>query len=40
VSGGTGLYLKSIMQTDEFPDVPEDIADKWTALWKQMELTI
>ena len=35
VSGGTGLYLKAIMQgLDEFPDVPVEIVDRWTARWK------
>jgi len=35
VSGGTGLYLKSIMQgLDEFPDVPDEIVDRWTIVWK------
>ena len=36
VSGGTGLYLKSIMQgLDVFPDVPDDIVERWTSLWKK-----
>jgi len=35
VSGGTGLYLKAIMQgLDEFPDVSVEIVDRWTARWK------
>jgi len=36
VSGGTGLYLKSIMQgLDEFPEVPGEIVDRWTTRWKE-----
>jgi len=36
LSGGTGLYLKAIMQgLDEFPDVPEEIVKRWTAIWKK-----
>jgi len=32
LSGGTGLYLRAIMQgLDEFPDVPDEIVNRWTS---------
>ena len=32
LSGGTGLYLKAIMQgLDEFPEVPDEIVNRWTS---------
>jgi tRNA dimethylallyltransferase len=35
LSGGTGLYLKAIMEGfDDFPDIPEEAVSRWTALWK------
>ena len=35
LSGGTGLYIKAIIQgLDDFPDVPVEITDRWTSLWK------
>jgi tRNA dimethylallyltransferase len=34
--GGTGLYLKSIMEgLDDFPEIPKAVADKWDALFKE-----
>jgi tRNA A37 N6-isopentenylltransferase MiaA len=39
VSGGTGLYLKSIIQgLDEIPDVPGEIVDRWTHAGKKKAL--
>jgi len=35
LTGGTGLYLKAILQgLDEFPDVPEAVVKHWTSVWK------
>ncbi len=36
LSGGTGLYLKSVMQgIDAFPEIPEEIVLRWTSIWKK-----
>ena len=36
MTGGTGLYIKAIMEgLDEIPDVPEEINDHWTTIWKE-----
>jgi tRNA dimethylallyltransferase len=35
LTGGTGLYLKAIMEgLDEFPDVPDSTVNHWTSVWK------
>lgn len=35
LTGGTGLYVRAIMEgLDSIPEIPEEITDKWTALWK------
>ncbi|HUR31196.1 MAG TPA: tRNA (adenosine(37)-N6)-dimethylallyltransferase MiaA [Saprospiraceae bacterium] len=35
LSGGTGLYIKSIIDGfDAMPDVPSDVTSKWTKLWE------
>jgi tRNA dimethylallyltransferase len=34
--GGTGLYLKAVMQgLDAFPDVPVQVVEQWTNRWKK-----
>jgi tRNA dimethylallyltransferase len=36
LTGGTGLYVKSIMEGfDDIPEVPEEITEKWTTYWKE-----
>ncbi len=36
MTGGTGLYIKAIMEGfDEIPDVPDGINDHWTQIWKE-----
>lgn len=36
LTGGTGLYLKAIMQGfDDMPDVPEEVNNFWTNVWKE-----
>ncbi|MEP6647047.1 MAG: tRNA (adenosine(37)-N6)-dimethylallyltransferase MiaA [Saprospiraceae bacterium] len=36
LTGGTGLYLKAIMQGfDDMPDVPEEVNTYWTNVWKE-----
>jgi len=36
VSGGTGLYLNAILQgLDEFPEIPNEVVDRWTTLWRE-----
>ena len=36
MTGGTGLYIKAIMDGfDQMPDVPEEITDHWTKVWKE-----
>ncbi len=36
MTGGTGLYIKAIMEGfDEIPDVPDEINDHWTTIWKE-----
>jgi tRNA dimethylallyltransferase len=36
LSGGTGLYVKSIIEgMDDMPDVPDDVTDHWTNIWKK-----
>lgn len=39
LSGGTGLYIKSIIEGfDEIPHIPEEINQKWTTLLKEQGL--
>lgn len=36
VAGGTGLYLKALLEgLDAIPDVPDEIFEKWNARWKE-----
>ena len=36
MTGGTGLYIKAIMEGfDEIPDVPDEINEHWTQIWKE-----
>lgn len=36
LTGGTGLYVKAIMEGfDDIPKVEEGITERWTALWKE-----
>ena len=36
MTGGTGLYIKAILEGfDEIPEVPDEINDHWTSLWKE-----
>ena len=36
MTGGTGLYIKAIMEGfDDIPDVPDEIKDHWTKIWKE-----
>ncbi len=39
LSGGTGLYIKSIIDGfDAMPEVPQHVTEKWTAIWEQKGL--
>ena len=36
MTGGSGLYIKALMQGfDEMPDVPKEVNDHWTKIWKE-----
>lgn len=36
LSGGTGLYVRALMEgLDNIPEVPSDIVDRWTHIWKE-----
>ena len=39
LSGGTGLYLKSIIEGfDAMPEVPEEVTKRWTSIWEKSGL--
>jgi tRNA dimethylallyltransferase len=36
LTGGTGLYIKSILEgMDDMPDVPDEVRIRWTHYWKE-----